>query len=134
MKKLTLENLRKLRADLKQQAQRAETAISSVVIGMGTCGIAAGAKPAHDAFIAEIDACGLKQVEVKPTGCMGLCHSEPTVEVIHPGMPRVIYGRVNAEVARRIVREHLVGGRLVDGHVYDQPALDVVPHLTAPAH
>ncbi len=135
MKKLTLDSLRKHRADLKKELRPdgARAATSSVVIGMGTCGVAAGAKPAHEAFISELEACGLKNVEVKPTGCMGLCHSEPTVEVIHPGMPRVIYGRVNAEVARRIVREHLVGGRLVDGHVYDQPALDIVPHLTAPA-
>lgn len=133
MKKMTLEDLRALRAEQKQAMQRRETdgATAAVVIGMGTCGIAAGAKPALDAFVSELDACGLGHVAVKQTGCMGLCHSEPTVEVIRAGMPRVIYGRVNADVARRIVREHLVGGRLVDDHVYDQPAADIVPILSA---
>ena len=130
MKKMTLDSLRKFRTELKQEAHRKGSAASSIVIGMGTCGIAAGAKPAFDAFVSELEACGLKNVAVKPTGCMGLCQTEPTVEVIHPGMPRIIYGRVNADVARRIVREHLVGGRLVDDHVYDQPAMDIVPFLT----
>ncbi|MBP7275069.1 MAG: (2Fe-2S) ferredoxin domain-containing protein [Kiritimatiellae bacterium] len=133
MKKLTVETLRALRAEQKERMSRRETAGAgaSLVIGMGTCGVAAGAQAARDALVAELKACELNDVNVIPTGCMGLCHSEPTVEVIRPGMPRVIYGRVDAAIARRIVREHLVGGRLVDDHVYDPPAADIVPILSA---
>jgi NADP-reducing hydrogenase subunit HndB len=57
---------------------------------------------------------------------MGLCHSEPTVEVIVPGMPRVIYGKVDAGVARDIVIKHLIGRELLDNHILDRPAADIV--------
>jgi NADP-reducing hydrogenase subunit HndB len=57
---------------------------------------------------------------------MGLCHSEPTVEVVVPGMPRVIYGNVDCDTARKIVSEHLVGKRLVSDHVFDKPAADII--------
>jgi NADP-reducing hydrogenase subunit HndB len=132
MKKLTLDDLRALREEQKKQMRRRATdAAAEVLIGMGTCGIAAGAKAAWDAVVAELAACGLGDVAVKQTGCMGLCYSEPTVEVRKPGMPRIIYGSVDAAVARRIVREHLVGGRLVDDHIFDAPAADIVPTLSA---
>jgi NADP-reducing hydrogenase subunit HndB len=57
---------------------------------------------------------------------MGLCHSEPTVEVDVPGMPRVIYGNVDAKVARRIVTEHLISKALVSEHIFDKPAVDII--------
>ena len=135
MKKMTLDDLRKFREEQKKNMDRRETAgkSASVIVGMGTCGIAAGAKAAFDAFLSELDKAGLKDVAVKQTGCMGLCHSEPTAEVIKPGMPRIIYGRVTAEVARRIVHEHLAGGTLVSDHVFDYPAADIVPTLTPAA-
>jgi NADP-reducing hydrogenase subunit HndB len=57
---------------------------------------------------------------------MGLCHSEPTVEVVVPGMPRVIYGRVDAAVAKEIVNKHIIGRELLDNHILDRPSTDIV--------
>ena len=128
MPKLTLEDLKKLRdrkvAEMNQRD--VENKQSQVIVGMGTCGIASGAKKTFDAFIDELAKENLTDVAVRQTGCMGLCHSEPTVEVVVPGMPRVIYGNVDCDTARKIVSEHLVGKRLVSDHVFDKPAADII--------
>ena len=93
---------------------------------MGTCGIAAGAKETLYAFLRELDENGIKNVRVSQTGCMGLCYVEPTVEVVVPGMPDVIYGKVNPEVAGKIIRKHIMNKTLVNDHIYDRPAADIV--------
>ena len=129
MAKMTLEELRKLRdttqTDLKRR--EAEGKEIQVIVGMGTCGIAAGAKATLDAFLKALDENKLvESVLVRQTGCMGLCHSEPTVEVIVPDMPAVIYGRVDAQVAREIVTSHLIGRRLLDNQILDRPAADII--------
>ncbi|MDR1105201.1 MAG: (2Fe-2S) ferredoxin domain-containing protein [Treponema sp.] len=129
MAKMTLEELRKLRDSKKTDLRRrdAEGKEIQVIVGMGTCGIAAGAKITLDAFIRSLDDHKLVDtVMVRQTGCMGLCHSEPTVEVVVPGMPAVIYGRVDAGVAEEIVKKHIVGRELLDGHILDRPAADIV--------
>ncbi|MFP4162581.1 MAG: (2Fe-2S) ferredoxin domain-containing protein [Chitinispirillaceae bacterium] len=128
MAKLTLADLKKLRDEKKKELSRrdSEGKTTQIIIGMGTCGIAAGAKDSFDAFLDEVDAKNLNDVSVTQTGCMGLCHAEPTVEVVVPGMPAIVYGKVNAEVARRIVNEHLVEKKLVDDHVFDKPAADII--------
>ena len=57
---------------------------------------------------------------------MGLCHSEPTVEVVAPGMPTVIYGHVDATTAKEIVEKHIVGKQLIEGKILDKPSIDIV--------
>jgi NADP-reducing hydrogenase subunit HndB len=129
MAKMSLEELRKLRDTKKTDLRKrdAEGKEIQVIVGMGTCGIAAGAKLTLDAFINILDTEKLvDQVMVRQTGCMGLCHSEPTVEVIAPGMPRVIYGRVDASVAADIIKKHIIGKELLDNHILDRPAADIV--------
>ena len=128
MAKLTLEGLRKLREEKKQSMDLRDSDNKNVqiVVGMGTCGIAAGAKETFNAIIEELDAKGITHVLVRQTGCMGLCHSEPTVEVIVPHMPVVIYGNVNAEVGKQIVNDHIVNKHLIDNHICDKPAMDIV--------
>lgn len=129
MAKLTLDGLRKLREAKQNEMERrdVEGKDMSVIIGMGTCGIAAGAKVTFDAFVAALAGkAELKNVVIRQTGCMGLCYAEPTVEVAMPGMPSVIYGKVDAGVAKRIVEEHLLNRRLVGDHVFDKPAADIV--------
>lgn len=127
MAKMTLEELRKLRASKQNSLQKRsiEGKEGQIIIGMGTCGIAAGAKTVLDAFISELDAKGITNISVTQTGCMGLCHVEPTIEVIVPDMPDVIYGKVDAEVAKKIVQDHIVDHKLVNDHVYDRPAADI---------
>jgi NADP-reducing hydrogenase subunit HndB len=97
-----------------------------VVVGMGTCGIAAGAKETFTALIDTLSEKGLTNVLVRQTGCMGLCHSEPTVEVVVPGMPTVIYGHVDAATAKDIVAKHIVGHELIEGKILDKPSVDIV--------
>ena len=126
---MTLDELRKLRESKKTDIQRreAEGKEIQVIVGMGTCGIAAGAKQTLDSFINALDEHKLvDQVLVRQTGCMGLCHSEPTVEVISPGMPNVIYGKVDAAVAKEIVQKHLVVHELLDNHILNRPAADIL--------
>ena len=105
MSRLTLEDLRKLReTQQKTMALReSEGKDVQIIIGMGTCGIAAGAKDTFSTMINTVAEKGLSNVMVRQTGCMGLCHSEHTVEVIVPDMPTIIYGNVNPEVARQII-------------------------------
>jgi NADP-reducing hydrogenase subunit HndB len=128
MAKLTLDDLRKLRDEKQKAVEKRDPTNKDVqiIVGMGTCGIAAGAKETFNAIIDELDAKGISHVLVRQTGCMGLCHSEPTVEVIVPNMPTVIYGNVNAEVSKQIVNDHIVNKRLIDNHICDKPAMDIV--------
>ena len=97
-----------------------------VIVGMGTCGIAAGAKETFSALLDTLTEKGLTNVLVRQTGCMGLCHSEPTVEVVAPGMPAVIYGKVDAATAKEIVEKHIIGKELVDAKICDKPSIDII--------
>ncbi|MCF7817619.1 MAG: hypothetical protein K9M54_07035 [Kiritimatiellales bacterium] len=128
MAKMTLEELRSLRDTKKKEMTQRDSGGKSaqIIIGMGTCGIAAGAKEAFDAFLDELNSHDVKDTRITQTGCMGLCFSEPTVEVAVPGMPRVIYGNVDGKVARRIVKEHIIGKALVSDHIFDKPAADII--------
>jgi NADP-reducing hydrogenase subunit HndB len=128
MAKMSLDQLRSLRDTKKNDLLKRDTEGKNVqvVVGMGTCGIAAGAKATVDAFIAAIDEEKLGDVMVRQTGCMGLCSSEPTVEVIVPGMPTVLYGKVDASVAKEIVKKHIIGKALLDGHILDKPSQDIL--------
>lgn len=128
MSKLTLADLRKLRESKQQTLALRETEgkDTQIIVGMGTCGIAAGAKDTFGAVVDAIAARGLTNVMVRQTGCMGLCHSEPTVEVLVPGMPAIIYGNVDAAVGCQIVEKHVVAHQLLDGHICDRPAVDII--------
>ena len=128
MAKLTLADLKKLREAKTAEfnARNMDNKDVQIIVGMGTCGIAAGAKTAFDVFVEELDKAGLQNVAIRQTGCMGLCHSEPTVEVVAPGMPTVVYGNVDAETARKIVNQHVVRKLLVNDHIFDKPAADIV--------
>lgn len=86
-----------------------------VVVGMATCGIAAGARPVLNTFVEEVNALGLMDtVTVSQTGCIGLCQFEPIVEVYESGKEKVTYVKVDAEKAKRIASEHLKGGKVVN--------------------
>jgi NADP-reducing hydrogenase subunit HndB len=123
MSKLSLADLKKLREEKrKDMVKREEGKATQIIIGMGTCGIAAGAKEVFDAFLDEIDAKGLTDVAVTQTGCMGQCHVEPTVEVFAVDMPSIVYCNVKSDVAKRIVNEHLIDRKIIADHILDKPA------------
>ncbi len=128
MAKMTLEDLRKLREQTKSNINRRDVSENDIqiIVGTGTCGIAAGSKDVINAFIDAVEVQKLEHVTIRQTGCMGLCYVEPTVEVKVPGMPDTIYGKVDAAVAGKIVTEHILGKKLVEGHIFDRPAPDIM--------
>ena len=81
-----------------------------IVVGMATCGIAAGARPVLNAFVEEIAKRGIKGVTVSQTGCICMCQYEPIVEVIEPGKEKVTYVKMTADKAVKVVNDHIVNG------------------------
>ena len=85
-----------------------------VVVGMATCGIAAGARPVLNAFVEQVNNAGLNsKVTVSQTGCVGLCQLEPIVEVYEGGKDKVTYIKMTADKVQEIVEKHLIGGNVV---------------------
>ena len=85
-----------------------------VVVGMATCGIAAGARPVLNAFVEGVNNAGLSEkVTVTQTGCIGVCQFEPIVEVFEAGKDKVTYAHMTPEKAQRVIEEHLKGGKAV---------------------
>ncbi len=84
-----------------------------VIVGMATCGIAAGARPVLNAFVDEVSKRKLGNVVVTQTGCIGMCQFEPIVEVLEPGKEKVTYAKMTPEKVARIVVDHLVNGNPV---------------------
>jgi len=129
MARMTLDELRTLRDSKRQDLARrdVEGKDIQVIVGMGTCGIAAGAKLTFDALVDSIEKHGLGgRVLIRQTGCMGLCYVEPTVEVAFPGMPTVIYGKMTQDKADELVQKHLVEQTLLDNLIFDRPAADIL--------
>ena len=127
MAKLTLEDLRKMRGEKQKAMEMRDNSNKDVqvIVGMGTCGIAAGAKDTFTALVDTLAEKGITNVLIRQTGCMGLCHSEPTVEVVAPDMPTVIYGHVDAATAKEIVEKHILGKQLIEGKILDKPSIDI---------
>ncbi|MBQ4208754.1 MAG: (2Fe-2S) ferredoxin domain-containing protein [Clostridia bacterium] len=111
----TLEELMALRdaAKAKMTARDDSTALTRVVVGMATCGIAAGARPVLNKFTEEIEKRNLTGVTVAQTGCIGMCQYEPIVEVTEPGKEKVTYVLMTPEKATKVVVDHLVNGNPV---------------------
>ena len=84
-----------------------------VLVGIATCGIAAGARPVLNAFVDEIAKRGLTNVTVTQTGCIGICQFEPVVEVEVPGQDKVTYVKMTAEKVVRVVNDHIVNHNVV---------------------
>lgn len=85
-----------------------------IVVGMATCGIAAGARPVLNAFMAEVDKRNLANVTVTQTGCIGMCRLEPIVEVYMPGEEKVTYVKMTEDKVARIVTEHIINQKPVN--------------------
>ena len=85
-----------------------------VVVGMATCGIAAGARPVLNAFVEEVNSLGLSdKVTVTQTGCIGICQFEPVVEIFEVGKEKVTYVKMTAEKVKEVAEKHLKGGKVV---------------------
>ena len=109
IRKKTLERIN-LRKDDENERVR-------VVVGMATCGIAAGARPVMLSFMEEAQKRGLSHVTVSQTGCIGMCRLEPMVDVYLPGQEKVTYVHMTADKADEVVEQHLIRGQIVSEYV-----------------
>ncbi|WP_315117354.1 (2Fe-2S) ferredoxin domain-containing protein [uncultured Clostridium sp.] len=87
-----------------------------IVVGMATCGIAAGSKYVMEAIEDEIRELGIEDVDLVKAGCIGMCRLEPIVEVIMPGHDKVTYVKMSAMKARRVIREHIRNGKIIEDY------------------
>jgi NADP-reducing hydrogenase subunit HndB len=110
-----LEEIRKKTID--RVNQRTDRTTTRVVVGMATCGIAAGARPVLLTIMDEVNSNGLSDVIVAQTGCIGVCRLEPIIEVIKPGEEKVTYVKMTSEKAKRVIKEHVIGGKIVDEYI-----------------
>jgi NADP-reducing hydrogenase subunit HndB len=116
----SLDDLKKFREDvLEKKAQEAQLGITQVIVSLGSCGIAAGALHTMQAILEQAEAEHLTGIQVSQTGCIGQCEEEPIVQVITGGQHKVSYGKVSPEIARRILREHVLGGKVVQEYVIE---------------
>ena len=115
----TLAELAAIRDKMKDKVSLREgTNDIRIVVGMATCGIAAGARPVLNAFVEEVANQGLTEtVTVSQTGCIGICQYEPVVEVYKGGEEKVTYVHMSADKVARIIEEHIKGGKPVDDFV-----------------
>ena len=114
----SLAELQKIKASMKQKiALREGSGDIRVVVGMATCGIAAGARPVLNELVKDVSEEGLSdKVTVTQTGCIGICQYEPVVEVFEAGKEKVTYVKMTPQKAKEIVEKHLKGGEIVEGY------------------
>ncbi len=110
----SLKDLEAIREKAKQDiAMRETTGKTRIIVGMATCGIAAGARPVMAAFNQELQTRNIQSASVSMTGCVGVCRYEPMCEIIDPNGEKTTYVKLDAEMAKRIVAEHIVNGHVV---------------------
>jgi NADP-reducing hydrogenase subunit HndB len=114
----SLDDLKKIREEaLRKRDVKSSSGQKQVVVGMGTCGIAAGARDTMKSILEKIENDGLSGIAVTQTGCIGLCEMEPIVQVQIGEAEKVTYGKVTKEIAAKIVEEHVVNGNVVKEYV-----------------
>ena len=111
----TLEELKAIREQMQAKINicNADENAVRIVVGMATCGSAAGARPVLNAFVDEVNKRKLANVTVSQTGCLGVCRLEPLVEIYTPGKEKVTYVKVTPEKVAKIVAEHVVNNQIV---------------------
>ncbi len=107
----TVQDLEDIRKNtFKRVNQGTDRKSTRIVVGMATCGIAAGADEVYDAIVDEVNKLGLSNVVIAKTGCIGVCRLEPIVEIIRPGEEKVTYVKMSPYKARRVVASHVLVG------------------------
>ncbi len=109
----SLEELQKLRQQLQGDIQARTETSTTITVGMGTCGISAGARETMHAILAELDERNI-DAHVTTVGCIGMCSKEPLVDIQQGDEPRITYGNVTPAMVPRIIEEHVVQGNVVE--------------------
>lgn len=109
----SIEELQKLREEAQKELKVRMDTGTVITVGMGTCGIAAGARETMHAILEELNK---RQIDahVKTVGCIGMCVHEPLVDIEQAGMGRITYGKVTPDRVPRLIEEHLINGRVVE--------------------
>jgi len=118
----SLDELKKIREDQIKKVKLRESGDSEdqtieILVGMATCGIAAGSREVLNELVTIISTESIDHIKVVQVGCMGYCHSEPTVQVNVPGKQPIIYGNVDKAVAKEIIEKYIKQGIIIDDHV-----------------
>ena len=114
----SLEDLKRLKEEaMEKRKVQATSGRAHITVGMGTCGIAAGARDTMKAILEVIEQETLSDILVTQTGCIGLCEWEPIVEVVVGRQPKVTYGKVSPKVAKQIMKEHVEGGKVLSEYL-----------------
>jgi NADP-reducing hydrogenase subunit HndB len=108
----SLNDLEELRQKAQQELTIRQTTGTTITIGMGTCGIAAGARQTMQAILQELDARGI-DAHIATVGCIGMCSKEPLVDIDQAGKPRVTYANILADMVPRLIKEHLIEGNVI---------------------
>ena len=115
----SLEDLKRIREQAQQELRiRTETG-TKITVGMGTCGIAAGARETMHAILEELKKRNI-EAHVTTVGCIGMCSKEPLVDIEQAGRPRITYGNVHPNMVPRLIEEHLINGNVVQEWVFGQ--------------
>lgn len=121
----SLDELKALRDKLKENTNIRATgeaeSNTKIIVGMATCGIAAGARQTFSAMVEEARKHNINNVTFVQSGCMGSCHAEPTVEVRVPGHEPILYGNVTADKGREIINKHILHNELVQNLIIGRP-------------
>lgn len=121
----SLEELKKLREAAQRDLTIRRRTGTKITVGMGTCGIAAGARDTMQAILRELDSREI-DANVATVGCIGMCSKEPLVDIEQAGKPRVTYANINPDMVPRLIEEHLVNGRVVQEWVFGRVSDDGV--------
>ena len=115
----SLAELAAIREKMKNKVSIREASDNTtrIVVGMATCGIAAGARPVLSAFVEGVNEAGLGEtVTVTQTGCIGVCQYEPVVEIYEAGKEKVTYVKMTADKAKEVIESHIKGGKVIEGY------------------
>ncbi|MCT4593607.1 MAG: (2Fe-2S) ferredoxin domain-containing protein [Anaeromicrobium sp.] len=120
----SLDELKKIRENSLKKVNLRQTGESDsphteILVGMSTCGIASGARETLNALVEEVNNNNLMDVKVIQVGCIGLCHSEPIIQVNRPNEKPVVYGKIDPSKGREIIKEHIINGKVLDQYVID---------------
>lgn len=109
----SLEDLKRVREEAQKDLQVRLKTGTTITVGMGTCGIAAGARETMHAILRELDARKI-DAHVTTVGCIGMCASEPLVDIEQAGQGRISYGNITADRVPRLIEEHLINNRIIE--------------------
>ena len=113
---MTIDDFKKLREDAQRDIRIRSQTGTKIIIGMGTCGIAAGARETMRAILEELNRRKI-DAHVTTVGCIGMCAFEPLVDIEQAGGSRITYGKIQPENVPRLIDEHLIQGRIIDDWV-----------------